>query len=195
MQALQQIADLLINTFFSLYLLALLLRLLLQLARADFYNPISQFLVKITQPVIAPLRRLLPSIGPIDTATVLVVLLLQVLATALLITVKGIALPHLLALLIWATIGTVSMVLNIYFFALIASIILSWVAPGNYNPAILLLNQLTEPVMKPFRKLIPPMGGLDISPIFVFLVINVLRIIIQNVAVAAQTPFQFVLGI
>ena len=195
MQALQQIGDLLIQTFFNLYLLALLLRLMLQLARADFYNPISQFLVKVTQPVLAPLRRVLPSIGSVDTATVVVVLLLQMLATALLVLIKGYAIPNLLALLIWAVIGTLGMVVNIYFVAIIVSIILSWVAPGNYNPAILLLQQLTEPVMKPFRKLLPPMGGLDLSPLIVILVIQVLLIILRSVAASAQTPVAYVLGI
>jgi YggT family protein len=195
MQALQDIATLLINTLFQLYILALLLRLLLQLAKADFYNPISQFLVTATQPLLAPVRRLIPSVGNIDSATVVVVLLLQMLATALLVVIKGYSVPNPISLLIWGSIGTLGMLINIYFFAILASIILSWVAPGSYNPVILLLHQLTEPVMSPFRKIIPPMGGLDLSPIFVFLLINVLQIVLGHLATAAGLPPAYVLGI
>jgi YggT family protein len=195
MQAMQDIANLLIQTLFHLYILALLLRLLLQLARADFYNPISQFLVTATQPVLAPVRRLIPSVGIIDSATVIVVLLLQMLATALLVVIKGYPVPNPLSLLIWGSLGTLGMVINIYFFAILASIILSWVTPGSYNPTVLLLHQLTEPVMSPFRKIIPPLGGLDLSPIFVFLMINVLQIVLGHLAAAAGLPPAYVLGI
>lgn len=195
MQALQDIANLLINTLASLYLLALILRLLLQLARADFYNPISQFLVKATQPVLAPLRRIVPSIGNIDTATIVAVLLLQILATVLILVVNGLSIPNPLSLLLWAALGTLGMTINIYFFGILATIIISWVAPGSYNPTILLLNQLTEPVMAPFRKIIPPLGGLDLSPIFVFLTINVLQIILGHMAAAASLPARYVIGL
>lgn len=195
MEAMRDIANLLVQTFFNLYLLALLLRLLLQMARADFYNPISQFLVKATQPVLAPMRRLIPSIGNFDSATIVVVLLLQIIATAILVLLKGYSLPNPITLLMWGALGTVGMIINIYFVAILASIILSWVAPGSYNPTILLLHQLTEPVMAPFRKIIPPLGGLDLSPIFVFLSINVLQIILGHLAAAAMLPAAYVLGI
>ncbi|ARN73726.1 YggT family protein [Oceanicoccus sagamiensis] len=195
MGALQDIGNLLIQTFFNLYILALLLRLLLQVARADFYNPISQFLVKATQPVLKPVRGKIPSIGSIDTATLVIVLLLQIIATALLVVIQGYAIPNPLSLLIWGALGTVGMVINIYFVAILASIILSWVAPGSYNPAILLLHQLTEPVMKPFRKLLPSMGGLDLSPIFVFLTINILQIILNHLAASTGLPTAYVIGI
>ncbi|MFA7554564.1 MAG: YggT family protein [Spongiibacteraceae bacterium] len=195
MDALQDIANLLIQTLCQLYLLALLLRLLLQLGRADFYNPITQFLVKATQPVLAPVRRLVPSIGKIDTATVIVVLLLQMLATAMLVAIQGYTVPNPISLLIWAVLGSIGMVVSIYFYAILASIVLSWVAPGSYNPGILLLHQLTEPVMAPFRKIIPPLGGLDLSPIFVFLAINVVQILLGHLAGAAGLPPAYVLGI
>lgn len=195
MEALIEIANLVIHTLVSLYLLALLLRLLLQLARADFYNPISQFLVTVTQPVLAPLRRLIPSVGKIDSATIVAVLVLQMITTAILLLIKGYSLPNPLSLVIWGALGTIGIVVNIYFFGIIASIIISWVAPGSYNPTILLLRQLTEPVMAPFRKLIPSMGGLDLSPIFIILAINVLRIILAHLASASGLPPAYVIGL
>jgi YggT family protein len=195
MQALQDIATLLIQTLFNLYILALLLRLLLQLAKADFYNPVSQFLVTVTQPVLAPVRRVIPSLGGIDTATIVVILLLQMIATALLVILQGYALPNPISLLIWGALGTLGMLISIYFVAILATIILSWVAPGSYNPTVLLLHQLTEPVMAPFRKIIPPLGGLDFSPLFVFLAINVLQIILGHLAAATGLPPAYVLGI
>lgn len=195
MGALQDIGNLLIQTFFNLYILALLLRLLLQMARGDFYNPISQLLVKITQPVLKPVRSFLPSIGSIDTASIVVILLLQIIATTLLVTIQGYPIPNSISLLIWGALGAVGMVINIYFIAILASIILSWIAPGSYNPTILLLHQLTEPVMKPFRKILPAMGGLDLSPIFVFVTINVLQIILSHLAASTGLPAAYVIGI
>lgn len=195
MDALKDIANLLIQTFFNLYILAILLRLILQLSRADFYNPISQFLVKVTQPLVAPLRRLIPSIGKFDSASIVLVLLLQMLATGLLVVIQGYNLPNPLSLLLWGALGTAGMIINIYFVGILASIILSWVAPGSYNPIVILLHQLTDPVMAPFRKIIPPLGGLDLSPIFVFLAINVLQIVIGHLAAAVQLPVAYVIGI
>ncbi len=195
MDALRDIANLLIQTFFNFYILALLLRLLLQMSKADSYNPISQFLVKVTRPVLAPSRRMIPSIGKIDTATVVIVLLLQMIATAVLVVIQGYPLPNLVSLAIWGLLGTVGMVINIYFVGILASIILSWVAPGSYNPTILLLHQLTEPVMRPFRSILPAMGGLDLSPIFVFLTIIVAQIVLGHLAVSVALPPAYVLGI
>jgi len=194
MTALVDIGNLLIQTFFNLFILAVLLRLLLQLARADFYNPISQFLVKVTSPALIPLRRLVPSVGGIDTASVVLVLALQILGTVLLVLLRGYGIPNPLSMLIWALLGTAGMVINIYFVAILVSIVLSWVSPGSYNPIVLLLHQLTEPVMAPFRKLLPSMGGLDLSPIFVFLAINVLQIILGHLAAASGLPAAYVIG-
>ena len=195
MDALVHIADLLIQTFFYLYILAFLLRLLLQLSRADFYNPISQSLVKITQPILKPARRVIPSIGRLDTASIVVVLLLQLIATSLLLLIRQ-YMPNLVQILPWAIVGTINLVINIYFVAIIAVVIISWVAPSSYNPVIILLQQLTEPVIAPFRKIIPPMGGLDISVIFVFLTIKVLQIILTNIAgVIPYVPLDYIIGI
>jgi YggT family protein len=172
----------LIYVFFSLYLLAMLLRFLLQAVRADFYNPISQALVKITNPLVIPLRKIIPGYGGLDLASLLLSLILQMLMVTLLVLVQSGALLAPLPILLVGVLGIAAYLLKIYFFGLLAMIILSWVAPGGNNPALYLLHQLTEPVMAPFRKILPAMGGLDFSPILVFVIINVLQIALRNLA-------------
>lgn len=195
MGALQDIATLVVHTLFQIYLLALMLRLLLQWVRADFYNPISQFVVKVTGPLLNPLRRVIPGVAGIDMASVVLILAVQMIATTVLVLIKGYAVPNPIYLLIWGFLGAVGLLVNIYFFAILATIIISWIAPGNYHPVVLLLHQLTEPVMRPFRNLIPPIGGLDLSPIFVFLMINVLQIILSHLSAAVGLPPAYVIGI
>ena len=182
MSALNEILGYLIQTALSLYMVAMLLRFLLQLVKADFYNPISQFLVKITNPLVIPLRRVIPGIGGLDLASLVLAVLLQVLAIVALMLLNGLGMPNPLLLVVWSTLGIVGLLVNIYFFALLAMIILSWVAAGSGNPAIALLHQITEPVMAPFRKILPAMGGLDFSPILVFILINVIQIVLRNMA-------------
>jgi YggT family protein len=194
MGPLTEIANLLIHTAFFLYITAVLLRFLLQLAKADFYNPISQFLVKATKPVLQPLRRVIPGMFGLDVAALVLAILLQMLATALLLTINGAGLINPIYMLLWAIIGCVNLVVQIYFVAILVNIIVSWVAPGSYNPLVLLLHQLTEPVMAPFRKLLPPLGGLDLSPIIVFLLIKVIQILIKHLGAAVSLYPQLVIG-
>ena len=195
MGALLDIGNLLVHTLFNLFLIAVLLRLLLQFARADFYNPVSQFLVKVTKPFLQPLRRIIPGLLGIDMAAVVLAILAQMLAITLLLFMNGFGFANPLALILWSVIGCVGVIVNIYFFSILASIILSWVAPGSYNPFVLLLHQLTEPVMAPFRKLLPSMGGLDLSPILVFLLINVVQILLKHTAFAVGLHPSLVIGI
>ena len=176
-------------------MLAMLLRFLLQLVRADFYNPISQFLVKATNPVVVPLRRVIPGVGGLDLASLLLAVVLQLLAIVALMLLNGLPLPNPLVLILWSILGIVGLLVNIYFFALLAMIILSWVASGSNNPAIYLLHQITEPVMAPFRKLLPPMGGLDFSPILLFILINVIQIALRHVALSVGLHPALVIGI
>jgi YggT family protein len=182
MNALNEIFVYLVQTFLSLYLVAMLLRFLLQLVRADFYNPISQFLVKITNPLVVPLRKLIPGFAGMDMASLVLALALQLAGIVVLLMMHGLALPGIVLLLLWSVLGVIGLLVNIYFFALLAMIILSWVAPGSRHPAIYLLHQITEPVMAPVRKLLPPMGGLDFSPILVFILINIIQIVLRNLA-------------
>jgi len=182
MAALTDITSFLLQTLLSMYLFAMVLRFLLQLVRADFYNPISQFLVRITNPVVLPVRRVVPSLGGIDLSSLLLALLLQMLLIALLLFFRHNAIAGPGALLIGSLFGIAGLLLKIYFFAIIAMIVLSWVAPGTGHPAVYLLHQITEPVMAPFRRVLPAMGGLDLSPILVFIMIHVVEIALAHMA-------------
>jgi YggT family protein len=195
MNALNEIFTYLLQTLLSLYLLAMLLRFLLQLVRADFYNPICQFLVKITNPLVIPLRRVLPGLSGLDLASLLLCLLLQLAGIVMLLALNGLGIPNVILLLLWSALGVIGLLVNIYFFALLAMIILSWVAPGSNHPAIYLLYQITEPVMAPFRKALPPMGGMDFSPILVFILINVIQIALRHMAAGVGLHPALVIGL
>lgn len=195
MSAAAEITTMLLNTLVSLTIAAFLLRMILQLVRADFYNPICQFLVKATNPLVIPLRKIIPSVGKVDTASLLLALIAQAIGITLLFQIYGGGFPNPLQLIMWSVIGLCSAVLNLYFFAIIGNIILSWVAQGGSHPGAQILHQITEPVMAPFRKLLPAMGGLDLSPIFVFICINVLEVMLRHVAASAGLHPALVMGL
>ncbi|MEJ2532804.1 MAG: YggT family protein [Halioglobus sp.] len=195
MNAFNEIFGYLLQTFLSLYLVAMLLRFLLQLVRADFYNPISQFLVRVTNPLVIPLRRVLPGFAGLDISSLLLAVVLQLAGIVALLLVNGLGLPNIGLLLIWSVLGVIGLLVNIYFFALLAMIILSWVAPGSSHPAIHLLYQITEPVMAPFRRALPAMGGLDFSPILVFILINVIQIALRHMAAGVGLHPALVIGL
>ena len=179
-----------IQTLGSLYLLIVLLRFILQLVRADFYNPLSQFIVRATQPLLRPMRRVIPSVAGLDMSSLLLAILVQLLLMVVSLTLMGYGVGgFLLQLLIWSIISVTSLFLKVFFFALIVSVILSWVAPNSYNPAAQLVNQLCEPMLAPFRRLLPNLGGLDISPIFAFIAINLIdRFVLAKLAVETGMP-------
>lgn len=190
-----QILLYLVQTLFSLYLVAVLLRFLLQLVRADFYNPISQFLVKVTNPVLRPLRRVIPGLGGLDLAALLLALLVQFVGMGVLLMISGYGLPGAFSLLLWSLIGVSMTLLDMYFLLLIASIAISWIAPTSHHPAAVLVQQVIEPLLAPARRVIPAVGGIDLSPIVAFLGIKILDIIVQNAAIAAGMPRGLVLGL
>lgn len=194
--SISQVLILIINTLGGLYVLAVLLRFLLQACRADFYNPVSQSIVKFTSPLLKPLRRIIPGYANLDFASLILALLLNTIATILMILIAGFALPDIGSIVAWSFVGLLNFILNIYFFGLLISIIASWIAPYSGNPALLLVHQLLEPIMRRVHKVIPPMGGLDFSPIFVFLGIQVIEILlIQGLEQSLRLPAQFVIGI
>lgn len=189
MYGLSEALRLIIQTLGSLYLLIVLLRFILQMVRADFYNPLSQFIVKATQPLLTPLRRVIPGIAGLDLASLVLAILVQLAVMALTLFLTYGTLGNPLQLLAWTLIGVTSLFLKVFFFALIVSVILSWVAPGSYNPGAQLVNQICEPLLAPFRKLLPNLGGLDISPIFAFIAINLVdRFVIGNLAASTGLP-------
>jgi YggT family protein len=169
--------EFLLNTLFSLYILTVMLRFLLAAVRADFYNPVSQFLVKVTNPPLIPLRRVVPSVGKIDVSALVLMLLLQLAALALLTLLRGgqIAIGPLLIL---SVAELTSLLLNVFLFAILIQVILSWVNPGAYNPVTSIIYSLTEPVLAPCRRLIPPISGIDLSPLVALIAIQLIKMLL-----------------
>ncbi|PKG93273.1 YggT family protein [Paraglaciecola sp. MB-3u-78] len=165
----------LIDFVFNIYLMVVLLRLWLQFARADFYNPFSQFVVKATQPIVAPMRRLLPSIGRLDTATLVLALLVAGLKIVTLNMVLGGTDLNILSIVVVSFVIVIKEILTLVMYVLILRAIMSWVSQGR-NPMELVLDQLTEPMLAPIRKRMPEMGGLDLS----VMVVIVLLLFIQK---------------
>jgi len=168
-----------VNALSSLYLLVLLLRFWLPWLRADFRNPLAQGILKLTSPVVIPVRRLVPSFGRLDTATVLIAFVLQCLALLLILLILG-ANAGFSVIAASALAKLVLLSINLFMFAIFIRIILSWVAPGQYNPAIAIITTLTEPLLRPVRRIIPAMGGFDISPIFVIIALGALTRLVMG---------------
>ncbi|CAI8981071.1 YggT family protein [Pseudomonas sp. IT-P253] len=188
MLGLNDAAIFVIQTLGSLYLLIVLLRFILQLVRANFYNPLCQFAVKATQPLLKPLRRVIPSMFGLDMSSLVLALVVQMALYAVILLLSGYKVD-VLFLAPWALIGIFSLFLKVLFYAMIISVILSWVAPGSRSPAAELVTQITEPVLAPFRRIIPNLGGLDISPIFAFIALQLLQSwLIPRVAYYALMP-------
>ena len=163
----------LIDALFGLYICAVLLRLMFQVVRADFYNPLCQAIVTVTNPVLRPLRRYIPALLTIDTASVLLILALQLINTYLVALVVGVS-PNLGGLLVVAVAEIASKTVWIFMAAVIAQIVLSWVSPGGYNPVIGVIQALSEPLLRPARGLLPPLGGLDFSAMVVVIGLNLI---------------------
>ncbi len=170
--------EFLVTTLFSLYILAVMLRFLLGVVRADFYNPVSQFLVRITNPLLLPMRKVIPSLGRYDTSALLLMLLLQFISLGLVVLLRGISVP-VVTLLIVAVGELVMLAINVFMFAIIIQVILSWVNPGNYNPVTALLYSITSPIMRPLQRLIPPISGIDLSPLVAIIGLQVLRMLVM----------------
>ncbi|WP_462380766.1 YggT family protein [Pseudomonas sp. Marseille-QA0892] len=180
-----------IQTLGSFYLLIVLLRFILQLVRADFYNPLSQFIVRATHPLLKPMRRVIPSLGSLDLSSLILAIIVQLLLMAVVVVLMTGSMPaeFLLPMLVWSILAITSLFLKIFFFALIISVILSWVAPASHNPAAQLVQQICEPFLAPFRRFLPNLGGLDISPIFAFMAINLIdRFVIARLAAETGMP-------
>lgn len=170
---------LIFNALAGLYILAILLRFLLQLARADVYNPVSQAVIRVTDPAVRVFRRFIPGYRGVDFSSLILALVVEAISICVLILLYGGDIPSAGFVITWAFVGILYFIINIYYFAIIASIIMSFVMlfSGNMNPhpILQLVWQLTEPVMAPVRKIIPPMGGLDFSPIFIFIAIGLIQ--------------------
>ena len=195
MAALNEIAAFLVETAASLYLILVVVRGMLQAARAVFYKPLSQFVARLTNPPLQALHRIIPIRSRVDPAVLVLALAVQAIAIVTTLLLAGFALPGPVTILVWSLIGVAGLVVNTYLVALIVMIVVSWVAPGTRHPAVLLTYQITEPVMAPVRSMLPAAGGLDFSPILVFIAINVIQIALRHMAAAAGLPLQLVIGI
>ncbi|WP_218309972.1 YggT family protein [Alteromonas antoniana] len=168
----------LVSTLFNLYLMVVILRLWLQVVQADFYNPLSQFVVKATHPIVGPLRRVIPSIGRFDTATFVLALVVACAKIFTLAMMLGGAINPL-TLVIVAFFDVIKETLSLMFWVLLLRAILSWVSQGQ-SPIDYVLHQLTEPFLAPIRKIIPPIGGLDLSVLVAIIVLQFLQLLIQD---------------
>jgi YggT family protein len=167
----------LISTLGLMYISVVVLRFLLQLSGADYYNPISQSVVKISQPLLTPFQKILPKVGRLDISPLVLGWILTAALLAILIVMSGYPLQKAIGLiLIQSVVILIKIILQIYFFAVIGSVIISWVAPGSYHPAPQLIQQLTAPIYGVFQRVIPPIAGLDLSPIFIFLSIQLIEV-------------------
>jgi YggT family protein len=168
-----------VETLLSLALFVVLARLLLQLTRADFRNPLCQAIVQLTNPLIVPLRRVLPPIGKVDTASVVAVLLVAAIEVAILAALHGGGWPDPLTWLDAVALEIAHTLLWTYCYAILIYWLLSFIAPGGYSPMQSVLTSLCEPVLRPFRRIIPPLGGLDLSPLWATIAIQALLILLR----------------
>jgi len=166
-----------IDSVISLYVLAVMLRFLLQWSRADFYNPISQFLVKVTHPPLKLLRRFVPAIGKIDTSSLVLMLVIQMLADFSIFLLKGVSIG-IGALAILSLTQLISLLINVFIYAVFARAILSWINPGSFHAASSILVSLTEPLLNTCRKIIPDLGGIDLSPLAVLMLLQLAKMVL-----------------
>ena len=184
---------LLVNAAAGFYLFIIILRFLLQATRADFFNPISQFVVKATNAPLMPLRKIVPGLFGLDISALVLALAVELVAITLSLLIAGYPLP-IANMVLWSLLGLVGLILKLYFWGILIMVLASWLAPGNYNPALELLRQLTEPVLKPIRNILPDMGGFDISPIIAFVLIQVFEILLVTMARDTGAP-GFIIGL
>lgn len=197
--ALTDIGMTIVQPLFSLAMFLIAVRFLAQLCGVSGYNPISMTLRRVTNVIVLPLSRLLPSGNRFSPGALVALILLQVVFIALMFTLEGrLDAFNVLQALIWAAIGCASLLINIIFYSVIAMIVVSFLAPQSSNPAVEFIWELTEPVMAPLRRILPPMGGLDFSPIILFIALNVIRVSLGHMAAAVGLVAQsarYVIGI
>ncbi|MEZ5581189.1 MAG: YggT family protein [Candidatus Competibacteraceae bacterium] len=169
----------LIQTVFGFYILAVMLRFLLQCVRADFYNPLVQFLVRITNPLLLPLRRFVPGYRGLDLASVVLAFALQLLEVLLVTALFGRSLD-IGGVLLVTIMELLKLLINIYLWGVIIQAVLSWINPDPRHPAARVLAQLTAPLLRPARRLLPPVSGVDLSPVLVVVALIFVSLLLQD---------------
>lgn len=179
----------LVQALLGLFTAVVLLRFLLQWMRADFYNPASQFVVKVTTPVLRPFRQLIPGYRRIDLASLVLAWLVKGLELGILALILH-PQVNLLGALVWALPELVNLTINIFIFTILIRVIMSWLNPGPYHPLMGLLDSLTEPMMRPVRRMLPEFGGLDLSPALVMIGLILLKmLLIPPLDLVTGNPF------
>lgn len=179
----------LIRTLFGLYIAVVVIRFLLQWIRADFYNPVSQFIVRVTSPVLRPLRQLIPGYRGLDVASLVLAWGLMAVQLGLIAGLSGFG-GSLLGALVWAIPALLELVIDIFLFAVLIRVILSWLNPDPYNPVVSLLERLTDPLLRPVQRLIPPLGGIDLSPMAVMIGLVLLQmLLVPPLEALTRSPF------
>ncbi|MEQ9023504.1 MAG: YggT family protein [Pseudomonadales bacterium] len=198
MNASQEILSYIIQTLGGLYVFFALLRVLLQASHADYYNPVSQFAVKITQKPVWVLSKIIPRWGRLDLAGILWVLIVQILIIEVSCLIFYSQLIDPVTALAWAAIGTFQLFLTIVFWGMIILIIMSFAALLGgmrvQHPILTLIEQLMAPIMYPLQRILPPMGGIDLSPLLLFMVISILQIVTANLAQGTGLAPSLVIG-
>lgn len=180
MNSLQQAGDFLVTTLFDLYTFVLILRFILQYLRVSYYNPFTQFVVKATGKLVVPVRRMIPGWRGIDFATLFVILLVTLLKLTMVTFIRYKTAPFFPGLLIWSFGDLLNLVINLYFFSILIQVLASWLAPASHSPVMEILYQITWPLMRPFKRLIPPIGGMDITPIPVIILLQLVKMLVAN---------------
>lgn len=168
--------EFLINVVFGFYILAVMVRFLMQLTRADFRNPLAQALVKLTNPPLVPLRRIFPGTGGVDVASIVLMIALQLTSLLLIQLIKGGPIL-IVALTVLSFAYLLDLLINVFIYSILILVVVSWINPGSYNPVLSMLSTMTEPVMRPARRLIKPIGGLDLTPMIAMVALYVFRML------------------
>ena len=193
--ALTDIGMTIVQPLFSLAMLLIAVRFLAQLCGVSGYNPISMTLRRLTNVIVLPLSRLLRGGNRFSPGALLALILMQVVFIALMLGLVGqLDAFNVLQALTWSALGAAGLLVSIIFYSVIAMIVVSFLAPQSSHPAVEFIWELTEPVMAPLRQVLPPMGGLDFSPIILFIALNVVRVSLGHMAVAVGMP-RFIIGI
>ncbi|MEE8280914.1 MAG: YggT family protein [Gammaproteobacteria bacterium] len=180
------------RSLIELYIITFVLRLIMQWIRADTRNPLVQFILRVTNPLVVPLRRYVPTAWGFDTATFVVLFVIQALATTALLNVACTVTPHIGQIISLSLLRLVHLALNVYLFLILAYVILSWIGPGGYNPAVSLLGNIVQPALRPLRRWIPPIAGIDLSPLFALVLIGfVMRLLPSGRAITGLACASF----
>jgi YggT family protein len=177
-----------VRTVSDLVVLVLLLRFWLPWFRADFRNPVAQAILRVTSPLVVPIRRLVPSIGKLDTATVVVMFAIRYLTNWIALLLVGLSIgmrsigwtANILSIALASLFDLATLSVSLFLIVIFVSIVLSWFAPATYNPATAFVHSIAEPLLRPFRRLVPPLGGIDISPIVPMILLGALRILLMQ---------------